>query len=403
VTSGTHTTDRYATRPVHVGRQPIYDRDGDVVAYELLFRDTAQAVDAASRGSYATSQVIVAAFTDFGVERLVGNHACFVNVTREFIVGELPLPFDGTRVGLEIMAEVPVDDAVLAGVEALANQGYTIAVDQCGVDRGQAALLPFASYAKIDMLVDDPAAITAAVQRCATYPHVQLIAERLETPESVDTAMSLGFQLFQGHALGRPHALNAATLGPLRLRRIQLLVELNSAEADIHRVAALVQTDPGLALRVLRLVNAAATGSHRTVTSIAEAVTLLGTHQLQQWVTLMVVGDVADGDEAALAAAVAHARLCRAVAERRGLDVEIAFTAGLLCAVSGLLGLATDEFVAELPLGDELTTALVERTGPLAEVLDTVRAYVQGTLVDADVTTDMLDAICWTNTALSAT
>src|SRR5690348_6012216 len=88
---------------IHVGRQGIYDQCGDVVAYELLFRDAADASCATSRGPYATSQVIVSAFTDFGLAQLVGSKACFLNVTREFLVGELPIPFDSGQAALEII------------------------------------------------------------------------------------------------------------------------------------------------------------------------------------------------------------------------------------------------------------------------------------------------------------
>lgn len=386
-----------AALPVHVGRQPIYHRTGDVAAYELLFRANARAVDAGDRGSFATSQVIVAAFSDFGVEGLCGAHPCFVNVTREFLVGDLPLPFEAGRVGIEVLSDIEVDDAVHDGVAALSRQGFQIAVDQSGTDPGQEALLPLATHAKIDMLVDDEATINIALSRCAQYPHVQLIAERLETPEAVATATALGFQLLQGHALGRPHALNATALGPLRIRRIQLLVELNKSDVDLDRVVSMVQTDPGLALRVLRLVNSAASGTRRTVSSIAEAVMLLGTRQLQQWVTLMVIADITEGDEAALTAAATHARLCRLVAERHSLNGDTAFTAGLLIAVSDLFGLPVADLSNELPLAEELRAALIGGTGALAEVLEIVHAYRAGYAFDGEITADMLDAIRWSN------
>lgn len=386
-----------AAQPVHVGRQPIYHRTGDVAAYELLFRADAGAVDASDRSSFATSRVIVAAFSDFGVEALVGNHPCFVNVTREFLVGDLPLPFEPGRVGIEVLADIEVDDAVRDGVEALARQGFQIAVDQSGTGAGQEVLLPYATHAKIDMLVDDEATINIALSRCALYPHVQLIAERLESPAAVDTATALGFQLLQGHALGRPRALTATALGPLRLRRIHLLVELNKADVDLDRVVSMVQTDPGLALRVLRLVNSAASGTRRTVSSIAEAVMLLGTRQLQQWVTLMVIADITEGDEAALTSAATHARLCRLVAERRRLNGDTAFTAGLLVAVSDLFGLPVADLAAELPLAAELREALIAGTGALADVIGTVHVYRAGYAFDGEITADMLDAIRWSN------
>src|SRR3569833_3570869 len=85
---------------VHVGRQALYDRAGRVAGYELLFRGDAAAVEAHERGAYATSRVLVTAFTAVGIAPLVGDALCFVNLTREFIVGELPLPFGTEQVVL---------------------------------------------------------------------------------------------------------------------------------------------------------------------------------------------------------------------------------------------------------------------------------------------------------------
>jgi EAL and modified HD-GYP domain-containing signal transduction protein len=133
------------------------------------------------------------------------------------------------------------------------------------------------------------------------------------------------------------------------------------------------------------------------VSSIAEAVMLLGTRQLQQWVTLMVIADITEGDEAALTAAATHAMLCRRVAERHRLDGDIAFTAGLLTAVSDLFGLPVADLSAELPLADDLCEALIAGTGELAEVLEIVHAYRAGYAFDGELTTDMLDAIRWSN------
>lgn len=77
-----------------MGRQPLYDRLGDVVGYELLFRSGPEAVTATSRNAFAASEVIVSAFTEFGLSQLVGDRPCFVNLAREFLVGDLPVPFD---------------------------------------------------------------------------------------------------------------------------------------------------------------------------------------------------------------------------------------------------------------------------------------------------------------------
>jgi c-di-GMP-related signal transduction protein len=285
-------------------------------------------------------------------------------------------------------------------VQALAEQGDTIAVDQSGAEKGQESLLPYASYAKIDMLVDDRDQTLRAIDRCKRYPHVQLIAERLETIKDVEAAMSLGFQLFQGHGLGRPHVERTTTVNPVRVHRIRLLVELNSGEVSLERAAAIIQHDPGLAMRVLRLVNSAAVGLHRKISSIADAVTMVGTRKLQQWLTLMLIADLADGDEAALEDTVIRARMCHTLAERRGVPGDTAFTAGLLTGVADLLGQPAERLTAHLPLADDLSDALTGSRSPLTDIVHTVRDYQQGPTNGsgaADLGTDMLEAIRWTN------
>jgi c-di-GMP-related signal transduction protein len=393
--------DALPTRPVHIGRQAIYDRAGDVVAYELLFRDAADALDASRRGTYATSQVIVAAFTEFGIRELVGDRACFINVTREFLVGDLPLPFDAGQAGLEILADVPVDDELVEGVAKLAELGYSIAVDDFHPGQGREPLLQYANYAKIDMTDPNPTRIRSVIAPCAQYPHVQLVAERLETHAGMSVAFDLGFALFQGHVLGRPHLVSTQVLSPSRLHRLHLLTQLTSEDMNIVQVVATIETDPALALRVLRGVNAAATGIERKVSSIAEAVVMLGPRKIYEWVSLMLVADLAQGDEARLNEAVTCARLCQTLAERHGEAGTVAFTVGLLGAIGDLLDIPADELARQLPLTDEITDAVVHGRGELAAIVRRVRAYQRGE--SGDLGGDLLAAMRWTTGALRST
>ncbi len=122
-----------------IARQGIYDRDGRLVAGELLFRghhadhsglpstwdavhdDSLAAIAAEAAADQATSHVIVTTFGDFGVERLGGGKPLFINVTRSFLAGDYPLPFGPEGVVLEILENVRVDQEVLDGVARAAR------------------------------------------------------------------------------------------------------------------------------------------------------------------------------------------------------------------------------------------------------------------------------------------
>ncbi|WP_432972713.1 EAL and HDOD domain-containing protein [Dactylosporangium sp. CA-233914] len=392
------------TRPVHIGRQALYDASGQVAAYELLFRDGPHVHHATVRDSAATSRVIVEAFTAFGIEELVGDKTCFVNLTREFLVGELPLPFPPGRVGLELTAGIEVDDEVVAAAAALTGQGHRLAIDGFDGDPATARLLPHVHYVKIDMLAGDRHRIARLVKQCRRAPRIRLIAQRIETPELLELAIRHRFELFQGHALSRPHLVTTHALNPTRVARVRLLAELAAEDVDLDRAVATIERDPALAVRILRGVNAAANGLKQPVSSIFQAVVLVGIPQVRQWATLMVVADLADGDESVLTGAVVRARMCQTVAQRRGAGAgPAAFTVGLLSAIADLLGATAGGLTDQLPLTAEVVDAVHGR-GELGEVLRDVRQY-QGTTTDvadpvSDLSGDLLAALRWTNASL---
>jgi EAL and modified HD-GYP domain-containing signal transduction protein len=394
---------------IHVGRQAIYDRSGDVVAYELLFRDAADATGASRRSAEATSRVIVAAFTEFGLEQLVDTRACFINVTREFLVGDLPVPFDSNQAVLEIVETVEVDDAVIDGVTALIERGFTIALDdyQPGAhDR----LLGLATYVKIDLLGADPAKVDSLVAWIrGTHPHIELIAERLETEADLQRAFATGFDLFQGHVLGRPHVVSTVALNPARLSRIRLLTALSAEEVDVDEVVAHISGDPALTYRLLQATNSAASGLSVRVSSVREAAVLLGLRTVRQWVTLMLLSDLAEAGDEQIATVMTRARVCQTAAEQLHLPGDAAFSVGLLSGIADLLGRPSAELAGELPLSADVTAALADGTGPLGRLLAAVRSYEQGEpsalaeLLDpAGAVNAYLQAVGWCNGVMNA-
>ena len=395
---------------MHLGRQAIYDRAGDVVAYELLFRDMAGASQASRRSAEATSRVIVAAFTEFGLDELVGARACFINVTREFLVGELPVPFDSNQAVLEIIETVDVDDSVVKGVEDLVERGFTVALDDYTPGQ-QDRLLPLTTYLKIDVLGADAAVVADIVRRCRDdHPHVQLVAERLETEEELHRAFELGFDFFQGHVLGRPHVISTVGLSPARLSRLRLVSALAAPDVDFNEVVSLISCDPALTYRLLQATNSAASGLKARVSSVREAAVLLGLPRIRQWVTLMLLSDLSEGAPDQLVEIMTRARVCQTVAQQVGMPGEAAFSVGLLSGVAELIGQSTAQLAVHLPLSDEVSDALTNGTGRLGHILAVVRDYERGNptglagLLEPDAAVRAyLTAMTWCNDIMRAT
>jgi EAL and modified HD-GYP domain-containing signal transduction protein len=300
---------------------------------------------------------------------------CFLNVTRHFLVGELPLPFGPEQAVLEVLESVTVDDDVMAGVVDLSRRGYRIALDDFALGKGHERLLDVASYVKLDLLGTDPDELRRVAEACRPYPNVTLVGERVETGAQLAFAELLGCELLQGYLLGRPQVLSTQALSPSRLGRVQLMTALLRPEVEMDEIVGMVTRDPALSFRLLSASNSAAAGLSRKVASVHEAIVLLGTGRVRQWVSLMALADMADADEAYLVSAVSRARMCQVLADELGCPGESAFTAGLLLGVADLLGVPATSLVERLPLAPELAAALTDGTGPVGRVLLAVRAY----------------------------
>ncbi|MCY1137633.1 HDOD domain-containing protein [Actinoplanes sp. Pm04-4] len=390
------------TKLVHVGRQPIFDAHGDVVAYELLFRGSMDAVAAGRQDTYATSTVMINAFTEFGIREVAGDRLCFINLTREFLAGELPLPFGPAQVVLEVLETVEMDDEVIAGITRLAEAGYRIALDDFVWGSGHEQLFGLASYVKLDLLDGDASVLDEVVAAVRQFPNIQLVAERLETEEQLALADRYGMELRQGYVLSQPQVLTVASLSPSRLRGLELVTALSAPETDMPRIVAIIASDPALSLRVLRASNSVAAGHANRVSSVRQAVVMVGLKHIRQWAMLMVLDDVGGATEEHMLGVLTRARLCENVAQWFGAQPDAAFMSGVISGVAKVLGIPSAEMAEQFPLAPAVASALTEGAGRLGQVLRAVDSYERGELGTYDLAPQYMDAVRWSTRALDA-
>ncbi len=390
------------TQLVHVGRQPIFDMRGDVVAYELLFRGSIDAVAAGRQDTYATSTVMINAFTEFGIREVAGDRLCFINLTREFLTGRLALPFGPEQVVLEVLETVEIDDEVLAGITALSEAGYRIALDDFVWGAGHEVLFGLASYVKLDLLDGDLSRLDEVVAACRQFPNIQIVAERLETADQLVIAERYGMELRQGYMLSRPQVLTVASLSPSRLRRLELVGALSAAEPNLQRIVSIIASDPPLSLRVLRASNSVAAGHANRVSSVRQAVVMVGLPHIRQWALLMALDDVGGTTEEQMLGVLTRARLCENIATWFGAAPDTAFMAGVISGVGSLLSITPEAMVEQFPLAPAIVAALTEGAGRLGRVLRAVDAYENGEFGSFDLAGQYMDAVRWSTRAVDS-
>jgi c-di-GMP-related signal transduction protein len=362
--------------PSFAARQPIYDRSLDVHAYELLFR--AGDVVHADRRDDATADTVVTTFADIGLDALVGGRSGFVNVTRDFVMRGLVTLLPAGRVALELRRSDALDPQVLAELERLDELGYPIVLDDFMVGEDSLRLLEVAHYVKLDVQTFTRDQLAAQVAELEPY-QVKVIAAGIEDHHTFEFCKDAGFDYFQGYFFCRPRTVTGHGIPANRVAQIRMMALLQDPACELDDLERAISSDPGLSSRLLRWVNSAYFLLPRKLSSVREALMLLGMRNVRSWALLMTLAGIEDQPSELIRTAMTRAKMCELVAQALDRpDADEHFTVGLFSVVDAIMNTSMRDVLSELPLSPEVSDALLGRSGHLGEVLDWVLTYERG-------------------------
>ncbi|MES3008087.1 MAG: HDOD domain-containing protein [Pseudomonadota bacterium] len=366
-----------------LARQPIFDKDLNITAYELLFRSDLNNQAIFLDGDAATSQVMLNAFNELNIEEVVQHHPAYINFTRNLILN--PPPFDRKRFVIEVLETVEVDDELIRHLQLLKNNGYTIALDDFVYDAKWDPILRIADIVKLDVLALDQATLQRHVQQLQPF-NVQLLAEKVETHEMFHACKVLGFTLFQGYFLSRPEHIKGRKVPANKLVVMNLLTQIQNPAVELTEIAGLIAKDPVLSVKLIRLVNSAAFSARREITSLQHAVSLLGLRQVKSWTTLLSLSSMADKPHALSLHTMTRAKMCQLVAEcfTSPAESEAYFTSGLLSNLDAFFDMDLQDILTTMPLSRDVMDGLLIGEGKIGLILASVIANERASWEEID-------------------
>ena len=195
---------------VFVARQPVLDRARNLIAYELLFRgSTAESHARVTDDALATARVVDRAFSELGINTVVGGAKAFINVDAELLMSRLIETLPTDRVVIELLETISIDAHVVRRCEELKHKGYRLALDDFSrYSKDYDPLLELVDIVKIDVLSLDTHSLTEIVRVLKPWRR-KLLAEKVECRQRARDCFALGFEFFQGFYFGRPAILPA--------------------------------------------------------------------------------------------------------------------------------------------------------------------------------------------------
>lgn len=287
------------------------------------------------------------------------------------------------RTVLRIPAEACAEPEVQARCKQLADAGYRLMVDgEAGMDAGKCAIRSLAFDCR-ETLPSELAMLTMA------GPHLAL---NVDTPARLQACRAAGFTLFCGDYVRHPQRESSAADGTSR-KRLLALLGLLARDADSRELEILLKQDPALAYHLLKVVNSAAFAPKAPIHSFGQAINVLGRRQLQRWLQLLLYARQQDdgGANALLPLAAVRAARMEALAKARGGDrdqQDMAFVAGVFSLLDVLLDMPMTEIVSALSLDLDVVMALLDRAGPMGDMLKLVEQDMPDTSALRDLGID---------------
>ncbi len=370
-----------------LGRQPILDRNQNIAAFELLFRSGHVNGADVEDDVFASATVINHAFSELGVETVLGKHVGFINLSAPLIMSDVIELLPRNKVVLEILETVRVTDPLVQRCRALKQMGFTLALDDfTGREEEFRPLLETVDIVKVDVQhMDDAelAGVTAGLKPLG----VQLLAEKVDNRPQVEHCIELGYELFQGYYFARPSIITGKRLSHAEVALMRLM-SLVLSDAESGDIEAVFKQNPSLSVNLMKLVNSVAVGGNARITSLRQAITVLGRKQLQRWLQVLLFtlssAPAAKFPSPLLYLAAARGRLMELMAQaltpRDPGVADRAFMAGILSLVNALLGMPMSEIISGMALDPGVRDALIDRSGPLGAMLLLVEALEESDL-----------------------
>jgi EAL and modified HD-GYP domain-containing signal transduction protein len=117
-------------------------------------------------------------------------------------------------------------------------------------------------------------------------------------------------------------------------------------------------------------------GARQRIDSVSQALLVLGRRQLQRWLQIMLFaepGTRGHNQTPLLMLATTRGRLMELLAQRlrpgQRYVSEIAFTVGIMSLMDVLFGIPMADIVEQIPVSDEINSALLRRNGFFGELL----------------------------------
>lgn len=357
-----------------IAREPILDREKNLFAYELLFRD-------GKGGSYPEhdprKQKVAEKFNALGLDDICGDKTSFINFDSRTVVEGLPTTLNPESVIVELNASANEEIGLLDACKHLKNLGFKMAMRNPQPSREHNAVLELVDIVKVNITQNRTDKIEKTFNDLAKL-NLKLVAEQVGSHDDFLMCRDLGFDLFQGYFFAQPEQRIQRNLPASKMNLVDLIGESSKTSFNLDRINSIIERDAALSFLLLKFINNPSINKRHRISSLKHALNYMGEVEIKKFIALLSLANLGDDKPIELI----HMSLVRAkffdlLSQKRNLkqDPPYGFLVGLFSLLESLLDQSMHDILQQLPLVDEIKSALLGQHEEFTAYLALVKSF----------------------------
>lgn len=367
---------------IFLARQPIFSTEREVYGYEILYRDGNKNYFPDTDGEYASISALTRCFIDFGIKEITNGKKAFINFTEELFHNDIASIFPKEYLIIEILENIVAGSELINYCKKLKKMGYMLAIDDFTFQSGYEELIKIVDIIKVDFMISSISERESIVKKYKR-DGLKFLAEKVETQEEYLSAIKMGYSYFQGFFFSKPEITKKKKILPYLANYIRLINMINSDDYNFSVVSKIIENDFAFSYEILRLVNSAYYSRKHKISSIRQALTILGMNELRKWIYLVFIRDLKQEKPQE----IVNTCMMRGVflenlavkANKEKLRYEM-MTLGMFSMIDILMNKSFDEVFLEIEFCEDFKIILKreENQGFIAECYNIVLCYEKG-------------------------
>lgn len=291
----------------------------------------------------------------------------FINFSGELLAKDIFSRLNPKQVIVEILEDVEITPILISRIREIKQKGFLLALDDFILQEQYLTydeLFKLVDFVKVDYIQSDEIERRRIEAFIKDYPHIRMVAEKIETEAQYEEAKRIGYDLFQGYFFAKPEIIKGVDLSPDLNHHLLIINKLNEDNVDINDIADLVLRDISLTYKLLRVINSMNFGVPKKVTSVKQAIILIGTLELKKWLKVLMLHSLGNNSKsgrvkALVSFSLIRARLCELVAKRTGKEnSDEYFFIGMFSLIDAIMKRSWDDILPLIPFSDEVADTL---------------------------------------------